>query len=337
MYSLYYSCTAVLVLVPGTYSRTAVCSLVHVGVLGVLGTFGKSQTYPGSQPSTDRSIILASWLAGSTAYESTAHPCHSARSLLSAPVSTPIRCSPPTSIFDKMTGTRDRPVRVRSKPVRYTETGVTPPIARGVKDHSKQPRKNAATGSVGDIGGPVITDVASCPTSGCFKYKSGGGWKLKNQLGTDVVRNFKRSCLDYNQKKVRLLTEVISAEGEAPAKKSKKLAPGTALGAASQGAGAGKKLGGASAAAKKKRGKKNEEGGENAEEVAASIEAGLFLDEASITLLKFLQSDSFQVMVEYKLESHLQQAREALQQAVKAAKAAGLEISDVKNIVDLTQ
>jgi hypothetical protein len=111
-----------------------------------------------------------------------------------------------------MTGTRDRPVRVRSKPVRYTETGVTPPIARGVKDHSKQPRKNAATGSVGDIGGPVITDVASCPTSGCFKYKSGGGWKLKNQLGTDVVRNFKRSCLDYNQKKVRLLTEVISAE-----------------------------------------------------------------------------------------------------------------------------
>jgi hypothetical protein len=57
-----------IVLVPGTYSRTAVCSLVHVGALGVLGTFGKSQTYPGSQPSTDRSIIVASWLAGSTAY-----------------------------------------------------------------------------------------------------------------------------------------------------------------------------------------------------------------------------------------------------------------------------
>jgi hypothetical protein len=269
-----------------------------------------------------------------------AHPTgsNSASSLLSAPVSTPIRCSPPpTSIFDKMTGTRDRPVRVRSKPVRYTETGVTPPIARGVKGHNKQPRKNAAAGSVGGIGGPAITDVASCPTSGCFKYKSGGEWKLKNQLDTDVVRNFKRSCLDYDQKKVRLLTEVISAEEESPVKKSKKGAPGTALGAASQGAGAGKKLGGASAAAKKKRGKKNEEGGENAEEVAASIEAGLFLDEASITLLKFLQSDSFQVMVEYKLESHLQQAREALQQAVKAAKAAGLEISDVKNIVDLTQ
>eukprot|EP01047_Picozoa_sp_COSAG01_P078168 COSAG01_NODE_14340_length_1466_cov_1.743965_1_plen_303_part_00 len=81
MYSLYYSCTAVLVLVPGTYSRTAVlycslvhvgalgvypvqsstyivlvpgtysrtavCSLVHVGALGVLGTFGKSQTNEG--------------------------------------------------------------------------------------------------------------------------------------------------------------------------------------------------------------------------------------------------------------------------------------------------
>jgi hypothetical protein len=124
--------------------------------------------------------------------------------------------APPTSIFDKMTGTRDYPARVRSKPVRYTETGVTPPIARGVKGHSKQAGKNAAAGSVGDIGGPAITDVASCPTSGCFKYKSGGEWKLKNQLDTDVVRNFKRSCLDYDQKKVRLLTEVISAEEESP-------------------------------------------------------------------------------------------------------------------------
>eukprot|EP01047_Picozoa_sp_COSAG01_P054041 COSAG01_NODE_5858_length_3987_cov_188.262346_4_plen_131_part_00 len=95
------------------------------------------------------------------------------------------------------------------------------------------------------------------------------------------MRNFKRSCLDYDQKKVRLLTEVISAEEESPVKKSKRGAPGTALGAASQGAGAGKKLGGASAAAKKKRGKNNE-GGENAEEVAASIEASQFLDGASV-------------------------------------------------------
>jgi hypothetical protein len=45
MYSLYYSCTAVLVLVPGTYSRTAVlyCSLVHVGALGVYPV--QSSTY----------------------------------------------------------------------------------------------------------------------------------------------------------------------------------------------------------------------------------------------------------------------------------------------------
>jgi hypothetical protein len=32
------------------------CSLVHVGALGVLGTFGKSQTYPGSQPTT-RTVV----------------------------------------------------------------------------------------------------------------------------------------------------------------------------------------------------------------------------------------------------------------------------------------
>jgi hypothetical protein len=193
-----------------------------------------------------------------------------------------------------------------------------------------RPRKERGCGD------PALTDHMWCTQSGCYRYKRGEEWLLRSELGNNrgaLISAYR----NLNPERYRKRCEEIKAEREGgKPSKARKSSPSKGKGASKVNKTEVKKNSASkhtvSRAKKRKRAEKTEE-----KEEAASIEAGLFLDEASITLLKFLQSDSFQVMVEYKLESHLQQAREALQQAVKAAKAAGLEISDVKNIVDLTQ